>query len=95
MKKLRWGLLSTARINRVLLPPLRSSARVVPGKFDQLGELKFHLGFILERQGNHTLAMQVLQEGLNLRKQAGEWQNWAVIPPDLSSERLYFDASRV
>ena len=27
MKKLRWGLLSTARINRVLLPPLRSSAR--------------------------------------------------------------------
>lgn len=26
MKKLRWGLLSTARINRVLLPPLRSSA---------------------------------------------------------------------
>ncbi len=27
MKKLRWGLLSTARINRVMLPPLRSSAR--------------------------------------------------------------------
>lgn len=27
MKKLRWGLLSTARINRALLPPLRSSAR--------------------------------------------------------------------
>jgi xylose dehydrogenase (NAD/NADP) len=27
MKKLRWGLLSTARINRVLLPPLRASAR--------------------------------------------------------------------
>jgi xylose dehydrogenase (NAD/NADP) len=27
MKKLRWGLLSTARINRVILPPLRSSAR--------------------------------------------------------------------
>ncbi|HEU0292080.1 MAG TPA: Gfo/Idh/MocA family oxidoreductase [Anaerolineales bacterium] len=27
MKKLRWGLLSTARINRVLLPPLRSSRR--------------------------------------------------------------------
>jgi xylose dehydrogenase (NAD/NADP) len=27
MKKLRWGLLSTARINHVLLPPLRSSAR--------------------------------------------------------------------
>ena len=27
MKKLRWGLLSTARINKVLLPPLRSSAR--------------------------------------------------------------------
>lgn len=27
MKKLRWGLLSTARINRVLLPPLRASER--------------------------------------------------------------------
>ncbi len=27
MKKLRWGLLSTARINQALLPPLRSSAR--------------------------------------------------------------------
>ncbi len=27
MRKLRWGLLSTARINRALLPPLRSSAR--------------------------------------------------------------------
>lgn len=27
MKKLRWGLLSTARINRVLIPPLRMSAR--------------------------------------------------------------------
>ena len=27
MNKLRWGLLSTARINRVLLPPLRASAR--------------------------------------------------------------------
>jgi xylose dehydrogenase (NAD/NADP) len=27
MKKLRWGLLSTARINRALLPPLRASAR--------------------------------------------------------------------
>ena len=27
MKKLRWGLLSTAHINRVLLPPLRASAR--------------------------------------------------------------------
>jgi D-xylose 1-dehydrogenase (NADP+, D-xylono-1,5-lactone-forming) len=27
MKRLRWGLLSTARINRALLPPLRSSAR--------------------------------------------------------------------
>ncbi len=27
MKKLRWGLLSTARINRVLLPPLRASTR--------------------------------------------------------------------
>jgi predicted dehydrogenase len=27
MKKLRWGLLSTARINRELLPPLRSSMR--------------------------------------------------------------------
>lgn len=27
MDKLRWGLLSTAHINRVLLPPLRSSAR--------------------------------------------------------------------
>ncbi len=27
MKKLRWGLLSTARINGALLPPLRSSAR--------------------------------------------------------------------
>ena len=27
MNKLRWGLLSTARINRALLPPLRSSAR--------------------------------------------------------------------
>jgi predicted dehydrogenase len=26
-KKLRWGLLSTARINRVLIPPLRVSAR--------------------------------------------------------------------
>ncbi len=29
MKKLRWGLLSTARINRALLPPLRSSERNV------------------------------------------------------------------
>jgi len=27
MNKLRWGLLSTARINRVLLPPLRASTR--------------------------------------------------------------------
>ena len=27
MEKLRWGLLSTARINRALLPPLRSSRR--------------------------------------------------------------------
>jgi xylose dehydrogenase (NAD/NADP) len=27
MNKLRWGLLSTARINQALLPPLRSSAR--------------------------------------------------------------------
>jgi xylose dehydrogenase (NAD/NADP) len=27
MKKLRWGLLSTAHINRALLPPLRASAR--------------------------------------------------------------------
>src|SRR5437016_5396791 len=27
MNKLRWGLLSTARINRALLPPLRSSER--------------------------------------------------------------------
>ncbi len=27
MKKLRWGLLSTARINKVLLPPLRASER--------------------------------------------------------------------
>lgn len=27
MKKLRWGLLSTARINRAVLPPLRDSAR--------------------------------------------------------------------
>src|SRR5258706_2117072 len=27
MKKLRWGLLSTARINRVLFPPLRASTR--------------------------------------------------------------------
>lgn len=27
MKKLRWGLLSTARINRALLPPLRASTR--------------------------------------------------------------------
>src|SRR5258706_10543953 len=27
MRKLCWGLLSTARINRALLPPLRSSAR--------------------------------------------------------------------
>ena len=27
MKKLRWGLLSTARINQALLPPLRSSPR--------------------------------------------------------------------
>ncbi len=27
MTKLRWGLLSTARINRALLPPLRASAR--------------------------------------------------------------------
>jgi len=27
MKKLRWGFLSTARINQALLPPLRSSAR--------------------------------------------------------------------
>lgn len=27
MKKLRWGLLSTARINHALLPPLRTSAR--------------------------------------------------------------------
>jgi xylose dehydrogenase (NAD/NADP) len=27
MKRLRWGLLSTARINQALLPPLRSSAR--------------------------------------------------------------------
>jgi predicted dehydrogenase len=27
MKKLRWGLLSTARINRALLPPLRASDR--------------------------------------------------------------------
>jgi len=27
MNKLRWGLLSTARINRVLLPPLRASPR--------------------------------------------------------------------
>ena len=27
MNKLRWGLLSTARINQALLPPLRASAR--------------------------------------------------------------------
>src|SRR5512139_4025371 len=27
MKKLRWGLLSTARINRAVIPPIRSSLR--------------------------------------------------------------------
>jgi predicted dehydrogenase len=27
MNKLRWGFLSTARINQALMPPLRSSAR--------------------------------------------------------------------
>ena len=27
MKKLRWGLLSTARINRAVIPPIRGSVR--------------------------------------------------------------------